>query len=64
MPLLDDKGHMTPQEVERELHVDVAVRWGTGYDTELRSFVNVIATPRAAPTSAASSRPSPAPSTT
>ena len=46
VPLLDDKGHMTPQEVERELLVDVAVRWGTGYDTELRSFVNVIATPK------------------
>ena len=37
---------MTPQEVERELHVDVALRWGTGYDTEVRSFVNVIATPK------------------
>ena len=46
VPLLDDKGHMTPQEVERELTVDVAVRWGTGYDTEMRSFVNVIATPK------------------
>ncbi len=46
VPLLDDQGHMTPQEVERELHVDIAVRWGTGYDTELRSFVNVIATPK------------------
>ncbi|MCW2765894.1 MAG: topoisomerase subunit [Nocardioides sp.] len=46
VPLLDDKGHMTPQEIERELHVDIAVRWGTGYDTELRSFVNVIATPK------------------
>ncbi|MEV7428932.1 MULTISPECIES: type IIA DNA topoisomerase subunit B [unclassified Nocardioides] len=46
VPLLDDKGHMTPQEVERELGVDVAVRWGTGYDSELRSFVNVIATPK------------------
>ena len=46
VPLLDDKGHMTPQEVERELGVDVAVRWGTGYDTELRSYVNVIATPK------------------
>ena len=46
VPLLDDNGHMTPQEVERELHVDIAVRWGTGYDTELRSFVNVIATPK------------------
>ena len=37
---------MTPQEVERELGVDVALRWGTGYDTELRSYVNVIATPK------------------
>jgi DNA gyrase subunit B len=46
VPLLDDKGHMTPQDVERELGVDVAVRWGTGYDTEVRSFVNVIATPK------------------
>ncbi len=46
VPMLDDKGHMTPQDVERELSVDVAVRWGTGYETELRSFVNVIATPK------------------
>ncbi len=46
VPVLDEKGHMTPQEVERELDVDIAVRWGTGYDTELRSFVNVIATPK------------------
>ena len=46
VPMLDDQGHMTPQEVERELGVDIAVRWGTGYDTELRSFVNVIATPK------------------
>jgi DNA gyrase subunit B len=46
VPVLDEKGHMTPQEVERELQVDIAARWGTGYDTELRSFVNVIATPK------------------
>ena len=46
VPLLDDKGHMAPQDVERELHVDVALRWGTGYDTEIRSYVNVIATPK------------------
>jgi DNA gyrase subunit B len=45
VPMLDEKGHMTPQEVERELAVDVALRWGTGYDTEVRSYVNVIATP-------------------
>jgi len=46
VPLLDDAGHMTPQDVERELTVDVALRWGTGYDTQLRSYVNVIATPK------------------
>ncbi len=46
VPLLDELGHMTPQDVERELSVDVALRWGTGYETELRSFVNVIATPK------------------
>jgi DNA gyrase subunit B len=46
VPMLDDAGHMTPQDVERDLVVDVALRWGTGYDTELRSFVNVIATPK------------------
>ena len=37
---------MTPAEVERELSVDVALRWGTGYDTVTRSFVNMIATPK------------------
>ncbi|MDP3890159.1 type IIA DNA topoisomerase subunit B [Nocardioides sp.] len=46
VPLLDDQGHMTPQDVDRDLGVDVALRWGTGYDTEVRSFVNVIATPK------------------
>jgi DNA gyrase subunit B len=45
IPVLDDRGHMTPTDVERELLVDVAVQWGTGYDTVVRSFVNVIATP-------------------
>jgi DNA gyrase subunit B len=46
VPVLDGKGHMTSQEVERELAVDVALRWGTGYDTDVRSFVNIIATPK------------------
>jgi DNA gyrase subunit B len=45
VPVLDDRGHMTPTDVERRLDVDVAVQWGTGYDTITRSFVNVIATP-------------------
>jgi DNA gyrase subunit B len=46
VPLLDDKGHMTPQEVTRDLAVDIALRWGTGYESEVRSFVNIIATPK------------------
>ncbi|MFW6599798.1 DNA gyrase/topoisomerase IV subunit B [Propionibacteriaceae bacterium Y2011] len=46
VPMLDDDGHMTPADVDRDLEVDVAVRWGTGYDTTTRSFVNVIATPK------------------
>jgi DNA gyrase subunit B len=45
VPVLDEQGHMTPADVERELTVDVALRWGTGYETVTRSFVNVIATP-------------------
>lgn len=46
VPVLDDRGHMTPTEVTRELGVDVALRWGTGYDTNVKSFVNIIATPK------------------
>jgi DNA gyrase subunit B len=45
IPVLDDRGHMTPTEVERDLQVDVAVQWVNGYETATRSFVNVIATP-------------------
>lgn len=63
VPVLDDRGHMTPTEVTRDLTVDIALRWGTGYDTAVKSFVNIIATPRAAPTSPASSAPSPRRST-
>lgn len=45
VPVLDDKGHLTSQEVERDLGVDIALQWDEGYDTRMRSFVNVIATP-------------------
>jgi DNA gyrase subunit B len=44
VPVLDDAGHLTPTEVERQLEVDIALRWDSGYDTRLRSFVNVIPT--------------------
>ena len=40
-----ESGHLRATEVERTCDVDVALRWGIGYDTNLRSFVNIIATP-------------------
>ncbi|GAB2601314.1 DNA gyrase/topoisomerase IV subunit B [Kribbella endophytica] len=46
VPMLDDAGHMTPTDVERDLEVDIAVRWGDGYETEVRSFVNIVSTPK------------------
>lgn len=47
VPVLDEKtGNMVSKEVERNCEVDIAVRWGTGYDTTVKSFVNIIATPK------------------
>jgi DNA gyrase subunit B len=37
---------MTPRDVQRTLDVDVALRWGTEYDTVVKSFVNIIVTPK------------------
>lgn len=37
-------GEMT--DVERDCEVDIALRWGVGYDTTVKSFVNIIATPK------------------
>ena len=44
VPVLDEAGHLTPTEVERQLDVDIALRWDAGYDSTVRSFVNVIET--------------------
>lgn len=46
VPVMDAKGHMSPQDVKRQVDVDIALRWATGYDTTVRSFVNIIATPK------------------
>jgi DNA gyrase subunit B len=46
IPVLDESGNMVSREVERSCAVEVAIRWGTGYDSELKSFVNIIATPK------------------
>ncbi len=46
VPVLDDKGHMTPTEVDREMGVDIAMQWGNGYEATVASFVNIISTPK------------------
>ncbi|MCT9820069.1 type IIA DNA topoisomerase subunit B [Microbacterium sp. W1N] len=46
VPVLQPTGAMVPTDVERVCEVDIALRWGTGYETLTRSFVNIIATPK------------------
>ncbi|WP_368499662.1 type IIA DNA topoisomerase subunit B [Herbiconiux sp. A18JL235] len=46
VPVLSDSGAMVPTELTRECTVDLALRWGVGYDTAFRSFVNIISTPK------------------
>ena len=42
---VDSKGELHAQNIERTCKVDIALRWVNGYDTTLRSFVNVVETP-------------------
>ncbi|MEP6480695.1 MAG: ATP-binding protein, partial [Rhodoglobus sp.] len=46
VPVLQPTGAMVPTELTRDCDVDIALRWGTGYDTVFKSFVNIIATPK------------------
>jgi DNA gyrase subunit B len=46
VPVLNEHGAMLPTELQRDCVVDIALRWGTGYDTVVKSFVNIIATPK------------------
>lgn len=46
VPMADKDGHMAMTEVERTVEIDVALRWTTGYDTKVASFVNVVSTPK------------------
>jgi DNA gyrase subunit B len=46
VPVLTDGGAMVPTELTRECTVDLALRWGVGYDATFRSFVNIISTPK------------------
>ncbi|RHG82138.1 type IIA DNA topoisomerase subunit B [Bifidobacterium pseudocatenulatum] len=40
-----DGGELHAQKVTRSCAVDIAMRWTNGYDTTMRSFVNVVETP-------------------
>lgn len=40
-----DDGELHAQKVTRDCAVDIAMRWTDGYDTTMRSFVNVVETP-------------------
>ena len=44
VPVLDEQGHLVTTTVERTCEVDVALRWGTSYDTVTQSFCNVVRT--------------------
>ncbi|MDQ1528223.1 MAG: gyrase subunit, partial [Actinomycetota bacterium] len=46
VPVLQETGAMMPTELTRTVEVDIALRWGTGYDTVFKSFVNIISTPK------------------
>lgn len=40
-----DGGELHAQKITRNCAVDIAMRWTNGYDTTMRSFVNVVETP-------------------
>ncbi|NEG70139.1 DNA gyrase/topoisomerase IV subunit B [Bifidobacterium choloepi] len=42
---VDDNGDLHAEKVTRDCTVDIAMRWVDGYDTTIRSFVNVVETP-------------------
>jgi len=45
VPVLKD-GALVPTEIERNLEVECALRWTGGYESDIRSFVNIISTPK------------------
>ena len=46
VPVLQESGAMMPTELTRDVDVDIALRWGVGYETVFKSYVNIIATPK------------------
>ncbi|MFC0580867.1 DNA gyrase/topoisomerase IV subunit B [Micrococcoides hystricis] len=46
VPVLTEDGQATMEDVQRTCEVDIALQWNIGYDTVVRPFVNIIATPK------------------
>lgn len=46
VPVMNEQGALVSTDVERKCEIDIALRWGSGYETTIRSFVNIIATPK------------------
>ena len=44
VPVLDGQGQLVTTTVERHCEVDIALRWGTAYETVSQSFCNVVRT--------------------
>ena len=44
IPMPQKDGTVKPEEVERNVKVNAVLRWGDGYDTNIRSYVNTIYT--------------------
>ena len=44
VPVLDGQGQLGTTTVERHCEVDIALRWGTAYETVSQSFCNVVRT--------------------
>lgn len=46
VPVLAADGTMSVKDVERNCGVEIGLRWSNGYESDIRSFVNIIATPK------------------
>jgi DNA gyrase subunit B len=41
----EESSSLQSVEIKRDLEIDIAFRWNNGYDTDLRTFVNIVETP-------------------
>lgn len=45
VPVITDNGSTEMQDLERDVEIKIAFRWGNGYDYTMGSYVNVVNTP-------------------